>query len=78
MQNSLEELHLRLKAKGFTPVEIQGLTKDVLIVLSNGRHGTRDAVNREMEDLGWGIEILDKVTYNLANSLRLNNWERCD
>jgi hypothetical protein len=69
MQNRIEELHLRFREKGFTPVEIQGLTKDVLIILSNGRHGTRDAVNWEMEELGWGIEILDRVTYNLANSL---------
>jgi hypothetical protein len=70
MPNRLEELHLRLRAKGFMPVEIQGLTKDVSNILSNGRHCTRDAVNREMEDLGWGIEILDTVTYNLANSIK--------
>lgn len=69
MQKRLEELHLRLRAKGFKPVEIQGITRDVLNVLSNGRHGTRDAVNRELEDLGWGIEIIDRATYNLANSL---------
>jgi hypothetical protein len=69
MQNRLEKLYLRFRAKGFMPVEVHSLTKDVLIILGNGRHFTRDAINREMEDLGWGIEILDKDTYNLANSL---------
>ena len=26
-------------------------------------------VNQEIEDLGWGIEIMDNVTYELASSL---------
>ena len=70
MQNRLEELHLRFRAKGFMPVEIQGLTKDVLKILGNVRPCSREAVNREMEDLGWGIEIIDIATYKLANSLK--------
>jgi hypothetical protein len=51
------------------PIEIQGLVEDVIKILSDGKHYTRNAVNREMEELGWGIQIMDKITYNLANSL---------
>lgn len=69
MENRLDDLFLRFQTKGFMPIEIPGLIKDVFNILNNGRYCTIAAVNQEMEDLGWGIEIMDNVTYELANSL---------
>jgi len=51
------------------PIEIPGLIKDVFNILDNDGYCTITAVNQEMEDLGWGIEIMDNVTYELVNSL---------
>ena len=69
MGNRLDDLFLRFQTKGFMPIEIQGLIKDVFNILDNGGYCTITAVNQEMEDLGWGIEIMDNVTYELVNSL---------
>jgi hypothetical protein len=72
MENRLDDLFLRFQIKGFMPIEIPGLIKDVLNILGNGGFSTITAVNQEMEDLGWGIEIMDNVTYELVNSLVQN------
>jgi hypothetical protein len=72
MENRLDDLFLRFQTKGFMSVEIPGLIKDVFNILGNGEYCTITAVNREMEDLGWGIEIVDNITYELANALVQN------
>ena len=69
MGNRLDDLFLRFQTKGFMPIEIPGLIKDVFNILDNDGYCTITAVNQEMEDLGWGIEIMDNVTYELVNSL---------
>jgi hypothetical protein len=69
MENILEALHLNLQSKGFTLNEIQGIIDDVLKFLDNGKHRTRSALNRELEDLGWGIEIIDPAVYKLTNTI---------
>ena len=69
MENRLNDLSLRFQTKGFIPIEISGLIKDVFNILDKGRYCTRAAVNQELEDLGWGIEIMDNVSYELMNSL---------
>jgi hypothetical protein len=69
MENRLDDLFLKFQTKGFMPIEIQGLIKDVFNILSNGGYCSITAVNQEMEELGWGIEIMDNVTYELVNSL---------
>lgn len=69
MENRLDNLFLRFQTKGFMPIEIPGLIKDVFNILGNDGYCTITAVNQEMEDLGWGIEIMDNVTYELVNSL---------
>ncbi|MBW2604317.1 MAG: hypothetical protein JRE28_08375 [Deltaproteobacteria bacterium] len=72
MKTELDDLFLKFRTKGFMPIEIPGLIKDVFNILCNGEYCTIAAVNQEMEDLGWGIEIIDNVTYELANSLVQN------
>jgi hypothetical protein len=69
MEKRLEDLYLRFQNKGFMHIEIKGLMQDVFKTLGNRRYYNRTAVNQEMEDLGWGLNIMDRVTYELANSL---------
>ena len=69
MENRLDDLFLRFETKGFMPIEIPGLIKDVLNISGNGEYYTLNAVNQEMEALGWGIEIVDDVTYELVISM---------
>jgi len=72
MENRLDDLFLRFQTKGFMPIEIPGLIKDVLNISGNGEYYTLNAVNQEMEALGWGIEIVDDVTYELVISMVQN------
>ena len=69
MENRTDDLFLKFLTKGFMPVEIPGLIKDVFNILGKGRYCTITYINQELEDLGWGIEIMDNATYELINSL---------
>ena len=69
MKNRLDGLLPIFQTKGFIPIEIPGLIKDVFNIFNNPVHSTLADVNQELEDLGWGIEIMDDTTYELINSL---------
>ncbi|MGA7143962.1 MAG: hypothetical protein WBY47_05610 [Desulfobacterales bacterium] len=69
MESRLGDLFLRFQTKGFIPIEIPGLMKDVFDVFNNPIYSTITDVNQELEDLGWGIEIMDDTTYELINSI---------
>ena len=69
MKNIFEDLSLRFQTKGFIPVEIPRLIQDASRILSHHEDFTLSDLNRELEDLGWGIEVMDNVTYELLNSL---------
>ncbi len=69
MENRLNDLSLRFQTKGFMPIEISGLVKDIFYILDKGIYRTRAEVNQELEDLGWGIGIMDNDSYGLMNSL---------
>ncbi|MGB2688002.1 MAG: hypothetical protein WBC36_03375 [Desulfobacterales bacterium] len=69
MEDRLNDLSLRFQTKGFIPIEISGLGKDIFYILDKGRYCTRTEVNQELEDLGWGIGIMDNDSYGLMNSL---------
>ncbi len=69
MENILDDLSLRFQTKGFMPIEIPGLIQDLFNMLGKGRYFTITYINKELEDLGWGLEIMDNVTYELINSL---------
>ena len=75
MENRLNDLSLRFQIKGFIPIEISGLIKDIINILDKDRYCTRTEVNQELEDLGWGIGIMDNVSYELMNSLFNNKWQ---
>ena len=69
MENRLSNLFLSFQQRGFMPIEIPGLMQDVFNIIGKGRYCTITDANQELEDLGWGIEIVDNVTYQLINSL---------
>ncbi|OEU64144.1 MAG: hypothetical protein BA867_07630 [Desulfobacterales bacterium S5133MH16] len=75
MENRLDDLFLRFQTKGFMSIEISGLIQDVFNMLGKGRYCTITNVNQKLEDLGWGIEIMDNVTYELINSLFNKKWQ---
>ena len=60
---------MRFQTKGFMSIEISGLNQDVFNIIGKGRYCTITDANQELEDLGWGIEPMDNVTYQLISSL---------
>ncbi len=79
MENRLDDLFLRFQTKGFMLIEIPGLIQDVFNIIDKGKYCTRTDANQELEDLGWGLEIMDNVTYDLIkfedNKLSLDEIE---
>jgi hypothetical protein len=69
MGNRLGDLFLSFQKKGFMPIEIPGLMQDLFNIIGKGRYCTITDANQELEDLGWGIETMDNVTYQLISSL---------
>jgi len=69
MENRLGDLFLSFQKKGLIPIEIQGLMQDLFNIIGKGRYCTITDANQELEDLGWGIEPMDNVTYQLTSSL---------
>jgi hypothetical protein len=75
MGNRLGDLFLSFQTKGFMSIEIPGLIQDVFNIIGKGRYCTITDANQELENLGWGIEIMDNVTYELINSLFNKKWQ---
>ncbi|MEJ2105547.1 MAG: hypothetical protein P8X47_13390 [Ignavibacteriaceae bacterium] len=75
MESRLNDLFLRFQTKGFMSIEIPRLIQDVFNIIGKGRYCTITDTNQELEDLGWGIEIMDYVTYDLINSLFNKKWQ---
>ena len=73
MEIRLNNLLQRFKAKGFMPVEIPGLVKDVFNIIGTSGYSTISTIDQDLEDLGWGIGIMDNVTHELITSLLENN-----
>jgi len=60
---------LRFQIKGFMSIEIPELVKDVLDIMDNRELSTITAIDQELEELGWGLNIMDNTTYELITSL---------
>jgi len=69
MEDRLNDLFLRFQKKGFMPIEITGLVKDVLDIMDNLEICTITTIDQELEELGWGINIMDNSTYELITSV---------
>ncbi|HAY38790.1 MAG TPA: hypothetical protein DCY53_05250 [Desulfobacteraceae bacterium] len=73
MKDKLNHLVLRFQMKGFLPIEIPELVKDVLGIIENREVCTITTIDQELEELGWGINIIDNLTYELIRSLGEGN-----
>jgi hypothetical protein len=73
MEIRLNDLFQMFKTKGFMPVEIPGLVKDVLDIVGTSGYSAITTIDQELEDLGWGIGIMDNVTHELVTSLLEDN-----
>ena len=69
MGESLNDLFHRFQTKGFMPIEIPDLVNDVIEIVANGDHCEITTIDQELEELGWGINVMDNVTYGLIKSL---------
>lgn len=69
MGDRLDDLFLMFQMKGFMPIEIPELVHDVFDIMENSGHCTITTIEQELEDLGWGIGIMDYATYELITSL---------
>ena len=73
MENKLDDLFMMFEAKGFLPIEIPYLVKDALTIASEDKNITLSAADQELEDLGWGIGVLDASIYHLITLLKTHN-----
>ena len=73
MEIRLNDLFQRFKTKGFMAIEIPGLVKDVLNIVGSSGYFAITTIDQELEDLGWGIGIMDNVTHELITSLLEDN-----
>ena len=68
-KDRLSDLSMMFQTKGFMPIEIPELVKDVLDIIDHQELRTITAIDRELEELGWGLNIMDNATYELITSL---------
>lgn len=73
MGKRLNDLFVRFQRKGFMPIEIPELVKDVFDIMDNREILQIAAIDQELEELGWGINIMDHTTYELITSLKEGN-----
>ena len=64
-QRALPVLCRRLTNKGLPPVEIQRLCSDILNIIGHGGLYNTGILNRRLEHLGWGKNILDNDLFDL-------------
>lgn len=51
--------------KGLMPVEIKRITKDILNIIGDGGFYSAAILNRKLESLGWGKNIVDNYIFDL-------------
>jgi hypothetical protein len=68
-KDRLSDLFLIFQKKGFMSIEIPELVKDVLDIMDNLEICTIRTIDQELEELGWGIDIMDNTTYELITSV---------
>lgn len=68
MESRLTSLSLRFQEKGFTPIEMPWLIKDISALLDTSKHFSITEVNHELEFLGWGFDIMDNATYEIIHN----------
>ena len=69
MDNIFPILFKRFRNKGFMPVELPGLMKDIVNTVQQKENYTLNTVNLELESLGWGIQIMDQALFEQTLSM---------
>ena len=63
----------RFYSKGLMPIEIKRLTGDILNIIGHGGFYSTYILNRKLERLGWGKNIVDNYIFKLL--LYYLEWE---
>ena len=71
--DSLKEINARVLpvlcrgfySKGLMPIEIKRITRDILNIIGHGGFYSTDILNRKLERLGWGKNIVDNYIFDL-------------
>jgi hypothetical protein len=62
-----------LLKKGFTSLEIPELLNDLIRLVRQDEICTTNYINQELENLGWGIQIIDEALFREIGCLFANN-----
>ncbi len=74
MSRLLHLLIYRLTERGVFPDHIPGLMRNVLRILGQGGTITTKLVNEQLEQLGWGPEVLDETSFQLIVHILESEW----
>lgn len=74
MTSQLQLLIYRLTERGVSPDHIPGLMRNVLRIVAPGGMFTTRLVNTQLEQLGWGTEILDETCFQLIVDILESEW----
>ncbi len=61
----LPVLWRRFYNKGLMPIEIKRLSKDILNIIGNGGFYNAGILNKKLECLGWGKNMVDNYIFEL-------------
>jgi hypothetical protein len=61
--------------KGFTPVELPDLLNDLTLLFKQSKSCTTNDINQELENLGWGVDLLDEYIFKEIESLLIGTGE---
>ncbi len=64
----------RLTEKGVSPDHIPGLMRNVLRIIGDGGMFTTRLINAQLEQLGWGPEVLDETCFQLIVHILESEW----
>jgi hypothetical protein len=75
MTKKINKLWLWFEKKGLSGEEIPLFINDAIRIIDKNGHGSLRSLNKELEDLGWGIQIMDETAYKqLRYFYRHNNY----
>jgi hypothetical protein len=61
--------------KGFTEVELPDLLNDLILLFKQSKRCTANKINQELENLGWGVDLLDDYLFKEIESLLISIGE---
>jgi hypothetical protein len=68
----------RFLKKGFTPAELPDLLNDLTLLIKQSKRCTTNNINQELENLGWGVDLLDEYLFKEIESLLVSTGETFD